>query len=99
MLSLMWEGKTDEAMEIYWRSDPVRHGAAVLGGVAGTNAVHRSGWKYQAWLNGFNGGPLRQPTQRLVYSQMQALRAAAVRAGLDVTDDGDEEFFVGRNPA
>jgi 4-hydroxy-tetrahydrodipicolinate synthase len=99
MLSLMQAGKTDEAMDLYWRSDPVRRGANALGGVAGTNAVHRAGWKYQAWLNGFNGGPLRQPTQRLVSTQMQALRAAAVRAGLDVTADDDAAFFVGRNPA
>lgn len=98
MLRLMQAGKHAEAMEIYWQSDPVRRGAAALGGVAGTNAVHRAGWKYQAWLNGFNGGPLRQPTQRLVGPQMQALRAAAVRAGLDVTTDDDAAFFVGRNP-
>ena len=29
---------------------------------------------------------------------MGMIRKAAVDAGLDVTDDGDEEFWVGRNP-
>ena len=100
MLNLVHNGKFAEAMDLYWQSDPVRRASAALGGVGGTNAVHRMGWKYQAWLTGFNGGPLRQPTQRLVSPQMQALRAAGVRAGLDVDEElGDDAFFIGRNPA
>jgi 4-hydroxy-tetrahydrodipicolinate synthase len=56
-------------------------------------------WKYQAWLTGFNGGPLRMPTQRLVGAQMQAYRAGAEAAGLLTATEPDEQFFVGRNPA
>ena len=67
--------------------------------VALTSLVPRFVWKYQGWLNGFNGGPLRQPQQRINDAQMKQLRAAAVKAGLPVTDDPDELFFVGRNPA
>ena len=31
----------------------------------GAGILHRMLWKYQAWLQGFNGGPLRQPTMKL----------------------------------
>jgi 4-hydroxy-tetrahydrodipicolinate synthase len=56
-------------------------------------------WKYQGWLNGYNGGPIRQPHMRISAAQMSALRAAAAASGLAVTDDPDEFFYVGRNPA
>jgi NAD(P)-dependent dehydrogenase (short-subunit alcohol dehydrogenase family) len=39
-------------------------------GVAGSNSVHRMAWKYQAWLTGFNGEPLRMPTQRLTMTSI-----------------------------
>jgi len=56
-------------------------------------------WKYQAWLTGFNGGPLRMPTQRLVGPQLAGYRAAAKDAGVLTATESDEMFFVGRNPA
>jgi 4-hydroxy-tetrahydrodipicolinate synthase len=56
-------------------------------------------WKYQAWLTGFNGGPLRMPTPRLVGPQMVQFRQAAEAAGILATTEPDEAFFVGRNPA
>ena len=56
-------------------------------------------WKYQAWLNGYNGGPLRMPTARLVSGQMKMLRAGLVNSDLPVTDSPDEEYWVGRTPA
>ncbi|MFE4663730.1 dihydrodipicolinate synthase family protein [Streptomyces sp. NPDC056716] len=98
---LMREGRFDDAMEIYWRIHPVREAdSAVVGqAVAGTAMVHRYLWKYQGWLNGFNGGPLRAPLSRINDGQMAQLRAAAVAGGLDVTDSPDHEFFTGRNPA
>ena len=92
------EGKYAEAMEIYWRVDPGRRANERIG-VAGSNTVHRMAWKYQAWLTGFNGGPLRMPTQRLVGPQLAGYRAAARDAGVLATDDTDELFFVGRNPS
>jgi 4-hydroxy-tetrahydrodipicolinate synthase len=98
MLSLCHQGKYAEAMELYWKVDPARRANERIG-VAGANSVHRMAWKYQAWLAGFNGGPLRMPTQRLVAPQMNAYRAGAAAAGfLDAPDD-DEQFFIGRNPA
>jgi 4-hydroxy-tetrahydrodipicolinate synthase len=97
MLSLCQDGRYAEAMEIYWRVDPARRANERIG-VAGANTVHRLAWKYQAWLTGFNGGPLRMPTPRLVAPQMQAYRAGAAAAGILDAPDSDAEFFIGRNP-
>jgi dihydrodipicolinate synthase/N-acetylneuraminate lyase len=91
----------DEGMDLYWRLAPLRRAqtAIVSATVALTSLVPRFVWKYQGWLSGFNGGPLRPPQQRINAAQMAQLRAAAVAAGLPVTDDSDELFYVGRNPA
>lgn len=43
----------------------------------------RQAWKFQGWLQGYNGGPLRQPTQRIHDPQMFALRKGLLDAGLD----------------
>jgi dihydrodipicolinate synthase/N-acetylneuraminate lyase len=102
MLDLLSDDATwDEGMELYWRMAPVRRANSAIGSatVALTSLVPRMLWKYQGWLVGFNGGPLRGPQARLNQAQMNQLRAAAVQAGLPVTDEPDEAFFVGRNPA
>lgn len=99
MLDLAREGKHAEAMRLFWQIDPARRANGRIGAVGGVNSVHRMAWKYQAWLSGFNGGPLRMPTARLVSEQMSMLRRGLVESGLPVTEDADEEFFVGRNPA
>ncbi len=99
MLSMCHEKDFDKAMELFWRCDPIRRASERIGAIGGSNSVHRMAWKYQAWLAGFNGGPLRQPTSRLVSSQMNMLRQAASVSGVlfDETD-ADDAFFVGRNP-
>ena len=102
MLELLGDPATwDEGMDLYWRNTPVRraNSATVSPVVATTGMVPRSIWKYQGWLNGFNGGPLRGPLARINAAQMGMIRKAAVDAGLDVTEDPDEAFWVGRNPA
>jgi dihydrodipicolinate synthase/N-acetylneuraminate lyase len=91
----------DEAMDLYWKMQPARlANLAVMGeAIAGTSLVPRLIWKYQGWLQGFNGGPIRFPQGRITDAQMARLRGSLVAAGLPVTDDPDAEFFVGRNPA
>lgn len=97
---LIREGEFDRAMDLYWQIHPARMAQMNLSAsLRGTNFVHRMMWKYEGWLQGFNGGPLRQPTNRLVDSQMKALRQGLIASGLEVTPDPDKEFFVGRNPA
>jgi 4-hydroxy-tetrahydrodipicolinate synthase len=98
---LLEQDRYEEAMEIYWRLHPIRQADAEIIGEAtrGTSLVHRLVWKYQGWLHGFNGGPIRSPHVRINDRQMQRLRAAAVASGLPITSDPDQAFFVGRNPA
>lgn len=99
MFELFQQDKFDDAMEIYWKLHPARQVVSAVGGkaVAGANLVHRMQWKYQGWLNGFNGGPLRFPQMRLGEDQMRAMRGGLVGSGLPATEDLDQEFFIGRN--
>jgi hypothetical protein len=57
---------------------------------------NRTGWKYQEWLAGFNGGALRAPAPRIPDRLMKQARAALVASGLPVTDLPDSEFVKGR---
>jgi dihydrodipicolinate synthase/N-acetylneuraminate lyase len=88
----------DEAMDLYWRVHPARAatGALMREANSGTSFVHRLLWKYQGWLQGFNGGAVRSPHTRLHDRQMKLLRSAAQEAGLPVCDEPDAEFFRGR---
>lgn len=99
MLDLAVNGKTDEALDLLWKVAPAWRANESVAPIPAAHVVHRMAWKYQAWLNGFNGGPLRMPTTRLIWREMRAFRQALVESGLPVTDDPDEAFFVGRNPA
>jgi hypothetical protein len=102
MLTLLSDPATwDEGMTLYWRLAPARraHAAVCTPLVANTGLVPRMHWKYQAWLNGYNGGPIRQPHMRISAAQMSTLRNAAVASGLDVTSDDDSLFYAGRNPS
>ena len=64
----------------------------------GSNFVHRYLWKFQAWLNGYNGGPIRQPAMKLSESQMRTSAEGARKAGIAPGDEPFADFFVGRNP-
>lgn len=102
MLKLLGDESTwDKGMEIYWQVMPARRAGTAISSatVAITSLVPRVIWKYQGWLMGFNGGPLRGPLPRINAAQMAQLRGAARASGLPVTEDGDERFFTGRNPA
>ncbi|MFB7325006.1 dihydrodipicolinate synthase family protein [Streptomyces sp. NPDC056190] len=92
------KGTADEAMALYWSVHPARAASSGLmkESNAGTSFVHRLLWKYQGWLQGFNGGPVRSPHSRLHDRQMQHLRSAALASGMAVTDDADALFFTGR---
>jgi len=101
MLKLLSKPDTwDAGMELYWRMAPARraHAAVCTPLVANSGLVPRMHWKYQGWLNGFNGGPIRQPHMRISAAQMGTLRNAAIASGLDVTSDDDSLFYTGRNP-
>ncbi|MBV9799301.1 MAG: dihydrodipicolinate synthase family protein [Solirubrobacterales bacterium] len=89
-------GRYDEAMEIFWSYHPAREAKGQFhASFAGAGLIHRVGWKYLGWLQGFNGGLLRMPQMRLNPGQMKALRAGAAASGFELPPD-DTEFYRGR---
>lgn len=99
MFRLLQEGKFDEATEIYWRIHPARKAnQAASGAVVGMGLINRLLWKYQAWLTGYSGGPLRQPTMRVNDQMMTTLRNGLAQSGIEPTTSPNREFFVGRFP-
>jgi 4-hydroxy-tetrahydrodipicolinate synthase len=96
---LLRGGKYDEATEAFWQIHPARKAKAALAPqLHGGAFINRQAWKFQAWLQGYNGGPLRQPTQRIHDGQMNALRQGLLDSGLQPTTAPNSEFFIGRHP-
>lgn len=97
--SLLHEGQWDEALRLYWSYQPARAAkGAFHRSFSGANLIHRIGWKYLGWLQGFNGGLLRMPQMRLHPGQMRSLRAGVAASGFSIPD-GDDGFYDGRYPA
>jgi 4-hydroxy-tetrahydrodipicolinate synthase len=90
----------DKGMELYWQIAPARRAHAQVNTplVAKSGLVPRMHWKYQGWLNGYNGGPIRQPAMKLSESQMRTAADGLRSAGVATADDPFADFFVGRNP-
>lgn len=99
VFKLLRNGEYDKATEIYWRMHPARKAkGAVAQQMHGGFFINRYVWKFQGWLQGYNGGPLRMPTQRIHDPQMNTLRKGLVDAGLNPSMEPFSEFFKGRNP-
>jgi len=99
LLELLHAGKRAEAMEEYWRIQPARAARSATMSSGGANLVHRYLWKFQAWLNGYNGGPIRQPAMKLDEDQMRKAAEGVRKTGIAPADEPFADFFVGRNPA
>lgn len=99
LLGLLHAGDTQKAMEEYWRIEPARNARSKTMSSGGANLVHRYLWKFQAWLNGYNGGPIRQPAMKLSESQMRTSAEGLRKAGIASAGDPFADFFSGRNPA
>jgi 4-hydroxy-tetrahydrodipicolinate synthase len=100
MFEALRAGDTDGAMRLYWEVEPARAArSAEMAAVSSLNFVPRYLWKYQAWLNGYNGGPIRQPALKLNDGQMRPVTAALVASGLIDAAPDPAEFFTGRHPA
>jgi 4-hydroxy-tetrahydrodipicolinate synthase len=98
-MKLLQEGKFDEVSKLYWQIQPARKANSMANAnIPLTLFIHRMVWKYQAWLNGFNGGPLPQPTMRLNDRMMNALRKGLVDSGFPAVELTNADYFVGRNP-
>jgi dihydrodipicolinate synthase/N-acetylneuraminate lyase len=98
--SLAREGQFEAAMELFWKVHPARlaGGAVQAASAPGTSVLNRTAWKYQDWLAGFNGGPLRAPATRIPDRFMNQLRKSLKDSGLPVTSDPDSAFITGRHP-
>lgn len=96
---MIHDGKWDEGMELYWSYQDLREAKGAFHKTfSGANLIHRNGWKYLQWLQGFNGGLLPMPQMRLQGSQMRRFRKAAAASGFEVPDS-DDGFIEGRFPA
>lgn len=97
MFAALRAGDFDRAMETFWSYHAAREAKGAFHATfKGANLIHRAGWKYLGWLQGFNGGPLRMPQMRLTGGQMRGLRAGLVASGFDVPAD-DSGFLSGRH--
>ena len=98
MLKLLHEGKWDEGMQVYWSYQPMRDAKGAFHATfGGANLIHRPGWKYMSWLNGYNGGMLRMPQMRLNPNQMRQLRQGLQASGFKDLPPDDDGFYLGRN--
>lgn len=98
--NLLLDGNYKDAREIYWSMQPARLARMdVQGTVKGGNLIHRYLWKYQAWLQGYNGGRLRQPVMKINDAQVRAVRAGLTNSGFKLKDESMIDFYNGRNPA
>ncbi|MGK0721757.1 dihydrodipicolinate synthase family protein [Leucobacter sp. W1478] len=98
-MRLLREERFDEVTELYWKMHPARKAkSAVSQQLNGGNFINRQLWKFQGWLRGYNGGPLRLPTQRIHDPQMNQLRQGLITSGFEPSMDSFADFFVGRNP-
>jgi 4-hydroxy-tetrahydrodipicolinate synthase len=95
---LIQQGNYEEATQLWYKLDPARKAFANTP-VASAGLINRMLWKYQSWLQGYNGGPIPHPTPRVYARDMAILRRGLEAAGLNPTHDPDEAFFVGRHPA
>jgi 4-hydroxy-tetrahydrodipicolinate synthase len=99
MFELARSGKVDAAMELYWQVHPAREANAAAGRITQeTGFINRMQWKFQGWLQGMNGGPLRQPTMKVSDRTMRALRRGLTDSGLPCETAPNHAFFEGRNP-
>lgn len=94
---LLHKGQWDEGMEVFYSFQAAREAKGAWSSTwAGGNLIHRNGWKYLSWLQGFNGGLLRMPQMRLQPGQMAQLRRGLEVSGYDLPAT-DEGFYVGRH--
>lgn len=98
MFDLLRKGDRAAALDLYWKIQPARvMRGSLQADFGGANFIHRYLWKYQGWLNGYNGGPLRQPAMKLADGQMRRAAEGLIKSGIiDRQPDDLGEYFQGR---
>jgi dihydrodipicolinate synthase/N-acetylneuraminate lyase len=96
VLAAVADGDHDAAMKLFWSYHPAREAKGQFHATfPGAGLIHRTGWKYLGWLQGYNGGLLRMPQMRLNPGQMKSLRAGLAASGYELPPD-DDGFYRGR---
>ncbi|MFN3388618.1 MAG: dihydrodipicolinate synthase family protein [Allosphingosinicella sp.] len=97
MMDLLLEGKTEEAMQCYWRMAPALGSMMkIMAPLIPTGTYHWPLLKYQQWLSGGNGGLTRQPAMRVFQRDLAVIRGGLAAVGVQCPDP-DEDFFLGRS--
>lgn len=97
MMQLLAEGKTQEAMQTYWRMAPALGSMMqIMAPLVPTGTYHWPLLKYQQWLSGGNGGLTRQPAMRVFQRNLMVIRGGLAAVGVQCPDP-DEDFFLGRS--
>ncbi|MCP5190646.1 MAG: dihydrodipicolinate synthase family protein [Pseudomonadales bacterium] len=94
--ALLRQGKTAEAMEIYWKLTPARGlFEAKMMPTAMLGCYHWPLQKYYQWLTGGNGGYTRQPCMKLHQFELEPIKFTLMQLGI-MPRQPDEEFYIGR---
>ncbi len=94
--ALLRDGKTEAAMDIYWKLTPARGlFEAKMMPTAMLGCYHWPLQKYYQWLVGGNGGYTRQPCMKLHQFEMEPIKFTLMQMGI-VPRQPDEEFYLGR---
>ena len=94
--NLLLEGKTAQAMELYWKLAPMRNlfeqqfNQTVMSGTYNWHAQ-----KYYQWCVGGNGGLTRQPAMKLHSWEADQIRLGYYAIGIEPREN-EAEFWVGR---
>jgi hypothetical protein len=98
MFGLLVESEIEKAMDIYWEMEPINEASMGMASVSyfDTGIIYATMDKYYHWLNGGNGGMLRQPVPRLYDYQKERIRASLIEGGMTPREARKKEFYVGR---
>lgn len=86
--NLLQEGKWNEAMEIYWKLQPIRGwiGTQVLQTVE-LGTYNYNQWKYFQWLVGGSGGSIRLPSMKLYERDKIMIKSMMIASGIKVREE------------
>ena len=93
LFSLIQEGLMDQAMELYWKIDPLRkffiH--SVLTTLPLTGLYNFQQWKYMEGLVGMTGGEMRMPKIEFPAREREMTRNAMLASGLNLIEPSSGE--------
>ncbi|UCG81236.1 MAG: dihydrodipicolinate synthase family protein [Desulfobacterales bacterium] len=88
LFNLIQEDRMDEAMELYWKMDPLRtyfmHAMQSLIGKVGIYNYQM--WKYMEGLVGMSGGEMRYPKAQFLERDKKRARNAMLASGLKIVE-------------